>query len=263
MARRNPTPSKPDKPPKPDKPSRRTKMEQRATRDIRISQRPYMDQLQRSSVATENAYGGLADQLAPMGKQYGNQTEGIAGDLTSQLAALSAALGGDTPVAGGSMLPGTEMQAGSNMGTVLGAGALETLASQAQRNLGYQQSAVREGGLAERTALDNLTQQRLQAMQQRPELILQRLDELRQQRLENSLVKSQMAGDEAFSQYLQSMLGNLITPPKRGSRHRRRGGGGGDVGSTDANGNPNTPPTPPGDTTPEPNGSPRPRRGRK
>ena len=206
--------------------SRRTKLQKRAVRDVRLSERPQVRQLQQAQQGTETAYGGFQDLLAPMGKQYGNQTEDIAGNLTSQLAALSGMLGGDTPVAS-SALPAGEAQAGANMGTQLGAGSLGLLASQAQRNLGYQQSAVREGGLAERSALDNLTQQMSELFAQRPEQIRQRMDELRQQNLENSLVKSQMQGDAAYVEFLKQYIGGMDFGGGKGGG-RGTGGGGGD-----------------------------------
>ena len=212
-----------DKPQDRDKPRNKPRrVFNRAKRDVSLSQQPALNAIQRmidqanqdyqnSLMGAQSAYGGFQQEIAPMAEQYTSQSQGIADALSQQLAGLSSGMNAPNLAEG-------ELAAGQGLFGIQGAGGLEMLASQAQRNLGYQQSATREGALAERYAGQNLLQdlndqldqyynRTLDVTDMTPALIRQREDELRQQRLENQLVKSQMSGDEAFNQYLQGLIG--------------------------------------------------------
>jgi hypothetical protein len=208
------------------------RIQKRAARDIRVSQQPLVDQLERSMGATQSAYGGYQDLLGGMQGQYGQQTGDISQDLMNQYSQLAGMLGGAAPP--------TEAGAANQLFGGAGAGALGILASDQQRNVDFQRSAQREGGLASRYSQDNLIQQMNELYAQRPQLIRQRTDELRDQSLERQLAQSQIASDEAFNQYLQNQIGGLL-----GGGGGRSGGGGG--GSTVGAGRGNT--LPPSDTS--------------
>lgn len=211
--------------------ARRNRLYRRARRDIRVSQAPAIRGARRDYRAAqqgvESAYGGFQDQIADLGPQYEAQTADIAGDLTSQLGELRGLLGGN-------MAPG-EGAAGTMATQTLGAGGLELLASQAQRNLGYQTSAVREGALAQRAASSNLTQQLLDTLDQirfqNPALIRQRVDELREQRLTRQLARSQMQSDEAMNAFIQAQIEQILGRENRNNNGNGRNNNGGNGGN--------------------------------
>ncbi len=207
------------------KQGKKTPLQRRAVRDVRLMTQPQTNAINREETQTQqdflrmlqqerSAYGGYQNEL---GQIPGLNTAPIASDLQSQLAQLSGLLGGTLPTTG---LPGTESTAGSNLGTVIGAGALETLASQAARGNAYQASAGREGALAERSAKENLVQdlqdallgysnRRLDVADQMPLLIKQRIDELR------DLAQSK-AQDQALADYLMGTINSQLSGGGRG-----------------------------------------------
>ncbi len=219
-----------------------TNRQRRARRDVRIAQQPQLNAIDREQAlaqqnaeramsAVSSAYGGYQNLLGNM-PDFQKQVSGISTNLQNQLAGLSAMLGGS------SMLPEGESAAGTGLGTTIGSGALEALASQAAREGQYQASAQREGGIAQREATGNLVQnlndvmsgfqnRRLDVTDQSAQLIKQRMDELRQQALENQVVKQKMASDAALSQYLMGQVGNIGGGGGGGFGGGGGGGGGG------------------------------------
>jgi hypothetical protein len=126
-------------------------------------------------------------------------------------------------------MPNNEQGAYGNFANAIGSAGFNTLASEAQRNMDYQTSARREGALANRYMQDTLAQQmsnqargfsdrRLQVAANEPAMIQQESDRLRQQALENQMVRQQQQSDEAFNQLLASQIGSLLNPPQ----HQRR-----------------------------------------
>jgi hypothetical protein len=200
------------------------KLQQQARRDIFLANRPAMRGLGRerkqglnefadASAAANAAAGGYQDLLAPLGPQYTQATSGIAEQLTQNLAGLQGLIPGN--------LPPTEAAAAAGVFGQFGAGAMEGLASNAQRQLGSQTSATREGGLYNRAAQSNLTQDKGDFLQdlrgRRMDLrgamaaqIQQRLDELKQQQLEKKLAMSDIKSNQATAQALIHMIGGSL-----------------------------------------------------
>jgi len=226
-----------------------TRRTQTATRNVGLQQAPYyqaigteqqnaqqdyLNQLQ----AGRAAYGGFQQQIAPYGGQYTNETNRIGQNLSSELQGLQGYLP-TQPVLNGvqTAMPGSEQAAYGNFANAIGTAGFNTLASEAQRNLDYQTSARREGALANRYMQDTLAQQmsnqargfsdrRLGLAANEPAMIQQESDRLRQQALENQMVRQQQQSDEAFNQLLASQIETLLNPPHRRNnapppKHRR------------------------------------------
>lgn len=232
-----------------------------------------LDELEGTRQGVESAYGGYSKELGPIGRDYTQSSRDIRQDLIQDFGRLEgrfepdptlAAYGAPATAAGGVPLglPAGEAAAGSQFGEGIGQTALGLLASQRQRQEGFQTSAEREGGLAERAALGNIVQQtndavealrerQLQVQEQFPLATQTRLDDLRQQALENRLVKQSQENDrrasEAFSQLLMGQVGNYLRSDRNRNRGSNRGGGGG--GSSPRPG-PRQPRRPPRNTQP-------------
>ena len=181
----------------------------RAARDVKFAQKGARRELKGQIRGINNTYEGFQNMLAPMAGQYDTQTAGIGDRLNSQLAELSSLLGGTggaMPPEVQAMLPASEANAGAQLATAYGSGAHELLANQSARNASYVQSAQREGGVAQTNAVNNVREQIMGMLEDRPGLILQRIDELRQQALERKLAMSQLKSDKAFNQVLSEMI---------------------------------------------------------
>lgn len=183
-------------------------LSRRARRDVRLSYRPYLNQLRRTrrqglrdyeqaDERVQNAYAALASQLAPMAGQLQSSLGGVSGDLQAQLAQLAGNLG--SSVEG---VPASEIGAGANLFGALGAGGLEQIASQGARGALYQDSAQRQGSIEQmitqrnmaqdqRDFLDDLRQQKLDTLRGMPAEIRSRLDFLRDQAFQNNLALRQ------------------------------------------------------------------------
>jgi hypothetical protein len=208
---------------------------QDARRDVRLSLRPELRAIDRQEAAlrgdyedftgqSEGIYDALANELAPLGPAYQEQSQGISSGLEQALADLASSLGlqgMDTPQA--------ETQAALGAYGAVGAGGLSQLASQMQRGLGYQTSAERQTGIEReevarnllqglQDALEGLGDRRLDVTEGMGSLVRQRMDELAEQQLTQQLARSQMQSDRAFSELLSSQIGGLL------------GGGGGGGG---------------------------------
>lgn len=220
-------------------------LESRARRDVMLSVRPELQDIRRArrqgtreyhtaSNRVGDIYGGLQHELAPLGAQYGNQANDIAGDFTTQLGGLTDLLGSN--VQG---VPQGEISAGTGLFGTIGAGALEQLAGERGRNLAYNASAQRQGGIEKMTGQRNmlsdlqdfrkdLSQQRLDVTRGTPADIRQRLDELRDAAFQRQLAEKQFGlqarslnqgqlADQAFQNYL---IDQARTDRNRGRRRR-------------------------------------------
>lgn len=172
----------------------------RARRDVRQTYRPLLLENERAQNAAQSVYAALPGEVKDIYQGYTGASDRIAGNLLNQIGALSSAL----PVYAGA--PSNELSAFQGAYGDAGQAALGSLASQAQRNVGYGASARTEAGLAERAAIDNLIQQRQQIMQGIPQDIESRIDELREQRLTQQLARSQMESEDATSKYLMDLI---------------------------------------------------------
>jgi hypothetical protein len=196
---------------------RSKKLYRRARRDLQLSTRPARRQARRdyryASNQAQNIYGGYNEALAGIPPV---DTAGMSDALRNQLMSFAGALQG----AG---LPASEVGSATGVFQGVGEGGLSLLASQGARGAEYAASAIREGALAERAARDNLLQQlmgTLGDLRITPAMIQQRVDELRQQRLENRLVRGEIDSQEAMSQYLMDIIGAQLQSDRRPGRRR-------------------------------------------
>ena len=190
----------------------------------------------------QSVYGGAEDAIR------GVQTPdfgGLADQLTSQMGRLSeyfpgANLQGFSP---------EEAAAGSNLGSAIGTAGLNNLTNDASRFGMSQSAAQRESIVGGRNTQDSLMQHMEDALQgyndqlrgitaQEPYQIESRLDDLRDQRLEQQLAKSKMQGDKAFSSFLSDYMGGQLGGG---------GGGGGHLGGGGVADGIHNPPGPAGD----------------
>lgn len=221
----------------------------RATNDVQVSFQPQLDAIKQAQLAAQqqyaddaarvqNIYGALLNQLGPLSGTYDTAAQGIAGDLSSQIGGLAGLLG--SSVEG---VPASEITAGTNAVGTQGTGALESLAVDRSRNLDYNTSAQRQGGIEQMTAsrnylmdlqdlMDQYAQQGLDITAQMPALIRSRLGELRDQRwqrkmaqkefgLRAALAKAQLNGDKATANWIKKQINANRSGPGNG------GGGGG------------------------------------
>jgi len=238
---------KPDRDKPKDKPRRTGKLMNRAMSDVSLMLQPQYNMIDREQQIAQQdylqglqalnaAYGGYQQELAGMPAL---PTEDYANRLQQQVAGLSGLLSGggvDMSMYGATELPtgmpAQEVAAGQGMGATLGAGALGDLYSQAMRGDVWQQSAQREGGLAQRYGAENLAQsmddtlralrdRRLDVTDQTYLLEKQRLDELRQQHMENQLIQNKIQNDEAFADWL---MGDLQSAAEDRGRDRNSDG---------------------------------------
>lgn len=225
---------------------RRSRLMDRARRDVMLSIQPLLDQINMlrqlafqdylgQNQFLQSTFGGLQEQLAgiqqPDFTGIGNTLTGQLGDLAGLFSAPPETI--NDIVVG---MPGSEVQSAQAVATALGGSALDALATDAARFQNLQSSYQRQGALGESYARQNLTQdlqemlrnmylQQAQTMATVPESILARVDELRQQALENRLAQQKIASDRAFSEFLQNFLSGAYAPPGGGG-----GGGGGGRG---------------------------------
>ncbi len=220
-----------------DKP-KKGKLYKAARRDVMLALRPELNAIDREEARARddyeemlaqsgNIYDALLSQLAPLGPQYQTGAEAISSGLQTSLSDLANSIGLSAMDTAAPETAAALAAYGS-----VGSGGLSTLASQMARNLGYQTSAQRQGAIEReevarnlmqelRDALEALSERRLSATDKLDQMILQRLDQLREQRLTQQLAQSQMASDEAFSQFLQGQIGSMLGSSVRPSRTDR------------------------------------------
>lgn len=237
-------------------------IEKRAARDIRLSIHPllaalarqrkqttgdYREQMQRSN----SIFGQELQGLKGLAPQYNQGSKAILGNLADALGAFGGTTGGfgaENAAAGNAMNAGASGALG-----VLGAGQASDLAAlQATRAAaGMQRQEMGTDILANRQdALDQLMMQKQDILGQIPALTNQRLDELRDQFFERNLAKqqfklnkkqvlSEIAGNEATSDFLRQYIENLLNGGGGGNFHfDTTGGGGGGGGGTVPGGGP-------------------------
>lgn len=186
-----------------------------AKRDIRIANRPARQAIRRAARSGKQDFneaqqrvaqvtGALLGQLGQIPGAYAGQTGGIIGNVTSGIGALGEQLGqnsiGNVPVA--------EQAAGiANVGAI-GSGAIEQIAGQQQNMADYlasgaQQGAV-QGAVTSRNYLHDYAKFQKDIRQQKVDLakgsadaILQRLDQLKQERFDRTMALKQLGMQQA------------------------------------------------------------------
>jgi hypothetical protein len=187
----------------------RTPLEKRAARDVKLAQRPELQayhragqqasqQYQTDAQRVQDVYGALSGQLEALAAPYQQQVTDIGTQLTGQIAQLP----GITTQSIGAAPP-AERAAGTALSSTIGAGTLEQLAAGAARNAAYNTSAQRQAGIESAVTqrnfgvdlqnfLDDLSERRLGVIEERRPLMLQRLDELRDQKFQQRMAEEQL-----------------------------------------------------------------------
>lgn len=173
------------------KKKRNRRLRNQALQDVQFAFQPTLQGI-------ESVYGAYPGEIKNYMQGYTGRMENIAGNLTDQLAGFTDLLGSSGPAG--------ELAAAGGLFGQLGAGGLERLADNAARNQSYMASTLTEGELAARSAMDNL-------YQMIPAAVLQRVDELRQQALQNRMTLAQIKGERAFADFLKQQTEGLLTPP--------------------------------------------------
>lgn len=229
-----------------------SKRRQNALEDVQIQVQPELNAIDRAEQQArgdyedfgsqaEGIYDALRNELQGAAGQYQPQVDAISSGLTTRLSDLANQIGlssMDTP--------GGETAAALGAYGSIGAGGLSQLSSDALRNASYGTSAQRQGAIEReevqrnllqdlKDTLDGLQERELQVNEGMGPLIHQRMRELSDEAVTRRLAHSQMASDEALSQYLQDSIGGMLGGGGGGGRYGPRGGGGG-------NGGPNVPP---------------------
>lgn len=202
-------------------------LQKRARRDVRLSVDPVLDEIARQQSQAErdynenvgrlgNIYGGLREDLKPLGSQYQSQVQDISHDFNKSLGGLANLLApsleayrGLSPEdAAGAQQQFTSQVAPENSAAVgmfgtVGATGQEMLASDRSRNAAYQTSSMRQVGLQQhdyerqylqdyRDTIDDLQASRQDLINATPQQILARLDQLREQRRQNRLANAEL-----------------------------------------------------------------------
>jgi hypothetical protein len=197
-----------------------------ATRDVNLAlnaqidainreqQQSYYDYLNRVN-GVNAAYGGFNNIISGMSAPYVEQTGNVMSQLNSALQPYQSSQGN---ILGLDASEYTNGQASFNNAATASQGLL---ASMGQRGVDYLTGAQNEGALAQRYAQDNLlqgwedaqnqyAQRRLDATQHSGDMILQRLDYLRQQALQNKGMRQQFKSAKGYRRMMRQLLGGLV-----------------------------------------------------
>lgn len=238
------------------------RLRDRAVTDVQLMMQPQFDynnaQLQqtqenylRAQQAAQAASGGAYDAI---GEARNPGFDRIADQFTQNLNALAPEFGGvgaQMPYTANSIygerggtigMPENEVAAGNALGGAIGSAGLSGLANDDARWGMLREGAQREASTFGRNAqaalqsqmMDTLRQhenEQQNLMAQQPYQIKSRLDELKDQAIEQQLAKSKMRSDAAFSQAIQDQISGITGGFGGG------GGGGGGGGRIRPSGN--------------------------
>jgi hypothetical protein len=186
-----------------------------ARRDFRVAMKPQKQAIKRArrqgtrdfneaSQRVAQVTQAMLGQLGQIPGAYAGQTSGIIGDVTSGIGALGEQLGQNTI----GQVPEAERAAGiANVGAI-GSGAIEQIAGQQQNMADYlasgaQQGAV-QGAVTSRNYLKDYQgflkdnrQQQVDLASQSKDAILQRLDQLKQEKFDRTMALKQLGMQQA------------------------------------------------------------------
>lgn len=231
------------------RPQRR--LRRRATRDVRTAYDPYLDSLRREEDQARaeherttgqigNIYDALADVLAPLSGRFDETAAGIQSDYNTSIGSFGSQFGqGFAPAAAiggkvGDAAAQATAAAANAYGTV-GVGGNTLLAGDRMRNAQYLSRMTAVGGLAEKDAqmealdiknqlLDDIRNRRLDIRGDMKSAIAQRIDELKQQRIDNRLARKQFRLNKQAQESQQELTDYLV------NEFSNQGGGGGGGG---------------------------------
>jgi hypothetical protein len=186
-----------------------------AKRDVKLAHRPERLAIRRSRRALKGDFKeaearvaqvtqAMLGQLAQIPGAYQGQTSGIIGDITSGIGALGTQLGTNTIGA----VPESERVAGIGNIQAIGSGAIEQVAGQQQNMADYLASGAQQGAVQGAVTARNYAKdysrglkENRQAMQDMTSgmhsEILQRLDQLKKERFDRSMVLKQLGMQQA------------------------------------------------------------------
>lgn len=204
----------------------------RARRDIRMANDPLIEEIARAREQEIRdyeqeqehmaaIYQALNNQIAPLGGEYDAAMQGIIGDYGASMGQMGEILGPGYDMAGVPAEDGAAAAAvnaqlaaqeapGVGMVGAIGEGGHMLLANDRARNAAYQTSLQRQSGLdrmaTERSVLqdhmqvlDDLRQQKLDVTKDIPTQIMQRLDQLKQERFQNRLARDEFGLRESIA----------------------------------------------------------------
>jgi hypothetical protein len=242
---------------------RQQRLYERATRDMDLALQRLINELYNQQFQAqqdylgamsgyESAFGGYQNLLkqipefstAAQQQQFLQNLQSLSGMLSATPPGVDVEQMYGIPVGA----PANEAQAAKELFATLGANTLGMLGSMEAMQDAYRQNALIEAGMARRSAMGNavqsmqdvieqLRQRMLNVNEMAPEMFLQRLDELRQQALENKLAQQKIRSDQAFAEWLMNSAQSALSGGGRGGGGRggggggEGGGGGGDVGT--------------------------------
>lgn len=206
----------------PKKNKKRSRLEKRARRNVNISYQPGINSINRQidqqnldfqnqDLGIQSIYGDRSE-LKALTPQY----EKISGDIVQDLQGQQAELLGALNQQG---LPTSELSANTAVLGQQNMNNYNTLASNRDRGVGYNQSALREHELSERYSRQNLQQQYSDNLQmlynrmadiqdQKQPAILAELDRLR----EDARARRQ---EQAYADLIADLTGNALDEPRR------------------------------------------------
>lgn len=224
---------KPNKPKKPRRNKGNSKLAKSATNTVNVANQPGINNIyrqidqqnldfQNQDQGIRSITSGAADALEPLYGKYEKASGDIAGDLQNQLSQFSAGLNQQG-------LPTAELEANTALYGQYGNNAFNSLASDRQRALGYDQSAMRENTLYGRYARENLQQ----GLSDNLQTLYNRLADIQEGK--QAQIRAEMDSqrqDMAYNNLIKQLTGNAL-------------GGGGGGGGGGGNGHPGPGPNDP------------------
>ena len=203
------------------------KLRTTARRNINVSYQPGLNSIQRQmdqqnldfqnkDQGFQSIYAGSDEKLGKLNDQYTTANQGIADDLQAQLAKFSGALNQQG-------LPAAEVAANTAVYGGQGQNSFNTQATNAQRALQFNDSAVRENSLSERYGRMNLQQELSDNLQQ----LYNREADIQEQKGPAILAEMSRLREGNESQAYDRMIAQMIQNSLGGGGYGGGGGGGG------------------------------------
>lgn len=193
------------------------------------------DYAQRTA-AIASLYGGLGGELGGIGATYEPAASSIANGYIANLGSVAGLFGGSS----GDMA-GSEVSAGNALGSAIGQTTMGLLSEGSQRNLNYNSSAIRQGGIDNTNTqkslatdlqqyLDNVSLQRTQVEAQKAMAIRDELQRLRELRFQQNMAQKQFALQRRSANQTYRMNQFQLNQARQAAAASRSGGGPGGGG---------------------------------
>lgn len=181
-----------------------------ATNTVNLAYQPQLDALAAAAAKAQadyaqrtasiaSLYGGLGGELGTIGSNYEPAAAAIANGYLANIGSVAGLFGGTS----GDMA-GSEVGAGNALGSAIGQSTMGLLSEGSQRNLNYNSSAIRQGGIDNTNTqkslamdlqqyLDNVSLQKIQVEAQKAMAIRDELERLRQLQFQQNMAQQQFA----------------------------------------------------------------------